>query len=410
MTEMAVGEPQDASGTVASSKEKRKLDYLCGEEVDDGRLGDFYMIVTIQTHVKLPVDEREQATSSMVKVLDIKRILHGISSMEPAERTGISLDGYVVNPIPGMELVDVSSIPLSEDIGLPKRFPILQTHGAKVASRSIRVRPHHGSEYKDYEGFIGGVSLALPDGTIAAFFSNSPNMADAVGIVEENDQVLLSYPAVGCGELAVFDKHGNHDKYMACCLRAGTCYLIPLGKMRSDSGNAEEKGDDYSIISVVQFPQDIDSDLQNVYVQAFTAGNLMLGSNGDLHPVLVYSWSGGVIDVYSCGLVPYSGCDWHETLVENENNCDKAFVSRTERRALEDMIDNESLSLLSQILMELRKESNHPLFEGDEWTKVTQEVSPIDALRTGRLDLDGLCSDSYLQLRSLLLSLADSTE
>jgi hypothetical protein len=262
------------------------------------------------------------------------------------------------------------------------------------------------------------VGVALPDGTVAVF-SSSPTMADAVGIVAEDDQALLSYPAVGCGEVSICGSDGRQDTYLACCLRGGTCYLLPMGGDGDNDKKRQEEDDDDeddgpSIISAFHFPHDVPSELPDTcYVQGLTAGNLFLGSNRKPQPVLVYAWSGGIVDVCACGLIPArKSCEGEKEMPQNDSEDHEApFVPRAERGALEVMSDNGSLSLLFQILAELRKDSKHPLLHEEEWRNVLQNPTPALAHNIGGLDLGTLCSaDELRHLRTLMLSLADSSE
>ena len=68
------------------------------------------------------------------------------------------------------------------------------------------------------------------------------------------------------------------------------------------------------------------------------------------------------------------------------------------------MIDNESFSLISQILIELRKGSKLCFLEEDAWSKVLHGLTPSNALRKDGLDIEGLCSESSRDIRLLLLS------
>jgi hypothetical protein len=395
-------------------------------------------------------------------------------------KSELSLNEYIVPPTPGMELVDVTTLPLLSDNShnsnsysssgnqLPKRFPILQSSkGNAISISSIQSgRRLNASSSMDgtlnnnnivdtnssIRGGDSGVCIALPDGTIA-FLSSNPTMVDAVGIVEENHQILMSYPTVGCGVVTISDDRtaiGVTTSYLACCLRGGTCYLLPIVPSSSSSSSSgtttnsetsivQQETDDatnnHPSISTFQFPHDVASDLPYTYVRGFTAGNLQLLRNVDshgsqlLHPVLVFAWPGGVVDVYVCGLLPTttisSMCDGPSPPPLPTQNREGTttqsavgnFVPREERQALEDMIDNESIYLLCEILKEqLRKESStHPVVHistevEDEWKTVLQNPTLLVALNSGVLDIDLLCTDEFRPVRSLLLTLADNTE
>jgi hypothetical protein len=111
------------------------------------------------------------------------------------------------------------------------------------------------------------------------------------GIVQDEHQLLLSYPSIGCGSVEY-----ENQEHFVCCLRGGTTYLIPSGK--------EELGYDSSV-TVFFYPHDVDSDSTSRFVQGFTAGNLLVRQGDqtlERMPVLVFCWAGGIIDVYVCGL------------------------------------------------------------------------------------------------------------
>jgi hypothetical protein len=276
-----------------------------------------------------------------------------------------------------MELVDSITIPKSADC-LPKRCPVLDTRGAGAAiTLNNNVR---GGATKNGNP---RVSMLLPDGTVALISSN-PDMTDAVGITEEIDQMVLSYPAIGSGVVTMRD---TDVSYLVCCLRGGTCYLIPLG--------TTNKGP----ILTIPFPQDISSNLVNeIYVQAFSAGNLFVEEH--FLPVLLYAWPDGVVDVYSCELIHPKPANDKSPLSDSVTS-QLIPVSRLERQVLQEMLDNGITQLLSQLRHEARKSSEHPLLQQEDWKEFFNGPWSHNSIT-----LDALCSTEFQNLRSMMLSLA----
>jgi len=134
-------------------------------------------------------------------------------------------------------------------------------------------------------------------------------------------------------------------------------------------------------------------------------------SNGNVLPILVYVWPRGVVDVYACGLFYSNPNIGDESLTINDAH-DDALVSREERRALQDLIDNDSLLLLSNILIELRDDSQHPLLQMNEWQQFLEETKTGQLLpvQVDKIDFDSMCSSQYQNFRRILLSLARAKE
>ena len=353
-----------------------------------GRAKEHYLIIVVAIRTRIVDKGKQQPTSSMLKILDLKRIMNETSNMTDLSRVDIPLQKYTLPQTQGMELIDAATIPLSEDCRLPNRVPILESHGADAACILNSARSGDGENQKSCVG------MTFPDG-ITSLLSSSQDKFDTVGIAEENHQVLLSYPAIGNGQLDIIDKDGQISNFLATCLRGGTCYLIPTSD-RSDKNNS---------IATIPFPHEIESDLSDIYVQAFTAGNLMF--DGSRLPILIYAWSGGVIDVYACGLIhskPISKSD--ESVIVDVTHDNP--VSRVERRTLQDLIDNESLLLLSKLLDEVRGDSHHPLLQREEWQKFLKETKAGKALpiSVDNIAFDSICSSQHQNLRRILLSLA----
>ena len=326
---------------------------------------EYVLIAVVATNTRA-VDKGQQQTSSMLKILDLKRIMNETRKMDR-------------NPI-DMSLQKYSL--LGAYRGVPKRVPILESFGADAACVLNS----------------SCVGISFPDGT-TSIISSDQNSINTVGAAEESHQVLLSYPAIGNGKLEIIKDDGKTLNYVATCLRGGTCYLIPTSE-RSKTNDS---------IATIPFPHDIESDLSDIYIQAFTAGNIMF--NGKVLPILVYVWPRGVVDVYACGLFHSNPNIGDELLTINDAH-DDAQVSREERRALQDLIDNDSLLLLSNILNELRDDSQHPLLQMNEWQQFLEETETGQLLpvQVDKINFDSMCSSQYQNLRRILLSLARAKE
>jgi len=302
-----------------------------------------YFLIAIHT------DKGPQQTSSMVKILDLKRIMDEARKMD-SNRLDISLQKYTLSPTEGTGLIDATAMS------------------------------------------VAGISF--PDG-ITSFITSDQNLVDTVGIAEENYQILLPYPVIGKGPIDVIKDDGKILKYTALCLRGGTCYLIPS----SDRSKIKDS------IAVIPFPHDIESDLSDIYVQTFTAGNIMF--NGSNLSILIYVWPRGIVDVYACGLF-HSKINMGKESPTIDDTHGNTLISREERRVFQDMIDNDSLLLLSNILNDLKDDSRHPLLKKNDWQQFLEEIKTgqLPPARVDEMDFDSICSPRYQTLRRILLSLA----
>lgn len=188
-------------------------------------------------------------------------------------------------PTYGMGFVDSLS-------NLPKRIQVLPSRGTDCSI-----------------SLLGGkkCGVALSNGMVAILSSsgteqqqrrdNDFSFPSSWGIVKDKHQMVLSYPAIGCGQI----KDNGRD-YLVCCLRAGTCFLLPLGTKKTNND-----------ILAIPYPHDVDTDLVSVYIQGFTAGEIELAqttttttdlsSSPSTLSILAFALAGGVIDIYACGLI-----------------------------------------------------------------------------------------------------------
>ena len=319
---------------------------------------DFLLVVTLQPARMSPSNEHH-GTASMIEVLDLESIV----SKQGAERKGgssnngeeaLCLYQYSQLPEPGMELIDIDTLPSSDFAGkLPKRVRVLPSHGNDIS-------------FPLKDDLVG---VALSDGTLAFLSSVScrdntgeeskPSSAVAGspsswGVAKDWYQLLLSYPAIGYGIV-----NYNGIECWVCCLRGGTCYLVPIPK--EGTGAKTLHDEDSSEIFVFSYPLDIESDTPTSpppYVQGFAAGSLSVasaGGNDDFVPVLVYALAGGVIDIYGCNLI------YHETegsiSEEEEEEEDDESSSLV---AIKEMItDKQCVEMIRTLLTAMTEDSQH---------------------------------------------------
>jgi hypothetical protein len=387
-------DPPDPSG-VDPEVNVKKVDQNDTSYEPSIPIHNHFLVVSMQIAAGCTDAEIQQPTSSMVDVLDLKRIFTRDSNNTKSKgnEEDLALQEFSVPQTPGMELIDSNTVPGSAEY-LPKRSRVLASPGADLSTTLC------GSDSGDdiMKSKNPRVCVALSDGTVALLScSEDPRMNEAVGIAEDIHQILLSHPAVGCGRIYLPFGIDNREKrlsYVACCVRSGTCYLIPT----TTTTDLKHPLD----VAVVPFPHDISSDLDEIYIQAFSAGNLMV--NGQPTPVMLYAWPDGVVDVYACGLVSPDFTASLE-LIDSNVVCDKEddFVPRVEKKALEEMIDNGTVEILSAILKEMREGFDHPILQGEEWDEVWMGRSE---LCSKSWTVEMLCSPEFRHVRRLLLSMA----
>ena len=320
---------------------------------------EYFLLVTLQSEA----GNDRHATASLVEILDLATIQEAYLD---SKRLTIPLYGHLRFPAPGMELVDSSTLP-SDDTGrLPKRVQVLPSRGS---DRAMVL----GGE----ENSMCGV--ALSDGTVALV---SPYL-DSWGVAQDRHQLLLSYPAIGCGRVFV-----DEDHHFVCCLRGGTCFLIPT------------RADSQKHVTVISYPHDVDADTTSAYVQGFTAGTLLMDEKSSL-PVLIYAWAGGAVDVYACHLVHPTQ---EETLDSQLTQMNWKEPDASEHKLLEEMMNNESLSIVLTLFDDMEKDQNHKLLQEENWEMAQKEFKLSEF--TSPVTLKQLCSDKLESLRFLLLALA----
>jgi len=272
--------------------------------------------------------------------------------------------------------------------------------------------------------FIGehpqGNCVALADGTIALLSSTEEYGELVWGVANDYNQLLLPYPAIGCASMYWgCSRHEQAKPHVVCCLRGGSCYVIPFVANTEEEDENDDNSDSSANAAITVFT--LDTDTHAKYVQGFTAGNLIISSPpsdsssksaddhataataaaGNVHtdstqtPVLIYGWAGGLIDVYSCDLMmstPTESC-----------GC-RPMIGHREVSALEDLVSNGSTALLVKLLASLNdKESllQQPMWR-EAWEESRRESNSSLELATAK----DLVLPKWRATRSLLLSLS----
>jgi hypothetical protein len=343
------------------------------EEADD-----YFLVVTLQSEA----GNDRHATASLVEILDLATVQKTYSGNSNKQQHAIPLYDHLRLPAPGMELVDSSTLP-SDDTSsgrLPKRVQVLPSRGS------------------DCTMVLSGGNLcgvALSDGTVALVSPFHPD--NSWGVTHDRHQLLLSYPAVGCGRVNI--KEEEEEEYLVCCLRGGTCFLIPTTCTGVGVGQKKDKA---KAITVISYPHDVDADTTSAYVQGFTAGTLLVDDYESSLPlpVLVYAWAGGIIDIYACHLVyPKQQQQVQQQQQQQEHN-----KTVTEHQVLKEMIDNESLSMVLNLFDNMDKNPDHKLLQDQQWEKARKEVK--SSTFSLPVTLEQLDSEHFESLRFLLLTLA----
>jgi len=223
------------------------------------------------------------------------------------------------------------------------------------------------------------------------------------GIMEEDNQIMLSQRCIGMG---TFDYGGNKSdfdgdvpgarRYVVCCLRGGTIYLVPV--LENGASNPTLGQSDVTVFAVPVDPDGDDDGLVR-FVQNFTAGvaqvvhwkdrigtdkSHLTGNATDnaMKSVALVGWPGGNIDVYE--VAP----GWRRnTDILTGEIFDKGVVAKLVQRLLE--IDKR-----------------HPLISSDLWRRAWNEChegSNVDAILKG---IKHSPRRDFAAMKSLLLSLA----
>jgi hypothetical protein len=347
----------------------RSLAHLRQSQVKEGL---YSVVVSLQvTDTGMDI----HGTTSMVDVLNLNfQNIQQVFNASPNKKS-VPLYQYLQMPTSGMEFVDSSTLTVTTESNLPKRVQFLPSRGTD-ASISLE------------GGKKCGVTLS--DGTLAILSSNTEaGISPSWGISKDLHQLLLSYPAIGCGSIRNSE---DGEEYFVCCLRAGTCFLIR---------NLEDKEDENEIV-VIPYLHDVDGDLTNIYIQAFTAGEVLVanadekGSNSvpssSTLPIFVYALAGGIIDVYASNLI-------------------YPTIPKTQEKSLQETLltkelleDAEILSSVARIMKQMDNEEENELWQNPQWRNVHKEFNTLSP-STEALTLDQLNSPAFSSFKRALFSL-----
>ena len=126
------------------------------------------------------------------------------------------------------------------------------------------------------------------------------------GVMDEDNQIMLFQRCVGLGTLD-FDRT---RRYIACCLRAGTIFLVPVAKIKTSKQIRSPMKCDNLIMFPVSVASNGDDDGFIHFVQSFTAGISRVTTwkasldkeenDADcfMKPIAIVGWTGGILDVY----------------------------------------------------------------------------------------------------------------
>lgn len=264
-----------------------------------------FLLFTLQP----AIGNSSSSTSNLIEVIDLKSIrqqwrnlrLNSEANGDELRDKYVLIDGHWVLPEYGMEIRDSATqvrVSESENLSsdtLPFPVHLLPSFGT---SSIFPFPPSEGSSSTR-------TIVALADGTVALVEAEFRSGCLSWGLLRSFDQLVFSFPVVGVGGVSYQYNNGEGccSNSVACCLRGGTTYLIPI---RDDASQRESHN-----ILVFPLPHDVDLDSYTRQLQGFTSGNILLtryspdvsNQSEDLFSILVYVWPGGLIDVYNCGLV-----------------------------------------------------------------------------------------------------------
>ena len=386
---LPINNDDDAAGDTTSVTSPRNTDSATTEEVAKEITIITTEVAPLQvakpevediSHLVVALQPRDEnsanASASMVEVIDIESILNSWIPAIDAEShdfIALPLNEHWVLPKSGMEILDASTLPSVETEGLPRRAPVIPSHGCNSAI------------ILDGNASCG---VTLSDGTLAMLTASRIMGGELFwGIAKDKHQLLLSYPSVSCSRVD-FAAKGQH---LVSCFRGGTVFLIPT----EDNDTVEDETD----IIVIPYPHDVDSDSSSQFVQGFTAGNLQVRHrDGSLirMAVLVYSWAGGIVDINACNLFEN---------VQSKSSTDPVEIGMAEKLVLQEMIDNGTLSMLCNLLQ--RMEDSDQQLDDRLWKDARDEYTASTSLFDS-CSLETICSVSFGALRLLLLSLAST--
>jgi len=207
--------------------------------------------------------------------------------------------------------------------------------------RSVGIASNMCSSSHDTNPFF---AVSMSNGTIGILhsiihkdnddcYSSGAGESMSWGIAHDLNQVVFGVPCIGMGMLDENEVHGCDDeslkktattnsaesstKYIACCLRGGTVFLLPVCPPLSEENEFMQNV--CSNVIMYDCPVDLSGDEDGLlrFVQGFTIGYIQpfedfgtfqkrdleykpAMSASKAKPLLLYTWAGGMIDVYEC--------------------------------------------------------------------------------------------------------------
>jgi hypothetical protein len=344
--------------------------------------------------ISLHNDGRERPnTSDMVEVVDVTSVMiawneEQSTNQDKTDRS-LPLEDFIVLPEAGREILNV--FPTNEERSNPRTFNHwIQSRGTNslLSTSTVTTTSLHGTDDTNV------IALGHADGMVT-ILDVTPTVADQSittprwGVSTKHSRYCSSYPCVGIGKIDLFHcKHeDNNDKiitqqpYLACCLRGAATYLIPL--------QSAGRHDDATVLAL-SVPHDLDGDVSIRYTQGFATGNIPMNNrndttvvspNGNSLPLLAYVWPGGVIDIFSCGLLPH------------------VSVS-TRVQLLKELIANGSVDALREFILSLDDDDNDMRMK---WSNALLEIRRHG--ETTPITINDIISDSFISLRTELLNI-----
>ncbi|GKY93224.1 hypothetical protein MPSEU_000290100 [Mayamaea pseudoterrestris] len=373
-----------------------------------------------QTYVLLVLEsgylDEQLPTPAMIEVLCLDSVVAAWtnSSMEKASSTKTTagarphrkevvpphvepLEPHLILAEPGMELVDVRTstmdgpTPARTSRMRPHWIPTMATNCIHELDDELQIETMRNRN----QTMRARCLVALSDGTVAIISAGSTKKNEITsvswGVTRNQDQMLLSYPAVGLGSVMLDDTDEDasaSNPYAVCCLSGTTTYLSPL-----TSNNVKP----VKPFKVTSYPHEIDSDIPVEFVHGFTAG-VMLSSprrairdcTSKTTAIMIYAWhGGGLLDVYSCQLMKKSNSH--------------SIISR--------LVDDGAAEMLRSLLYATCSSSSETVSDEAAPESWQRAHDALVAARKGEgaLILHDVCSDELDAFRSLLLQFAQFT-
>lgn len=368
------------------------------------KLAHDYLVLTLHYHDSIT----RPTTAAMVEVIDVASIAKAWKLLAPQENDrsndiAVPIEEHCILPEAGREIVDVSTILEASSSGKKRLAPVIQPQWIP-SDGTNSVCPVGRDASMCARTDDATVVAGLADGMVTVLSaklwpSSSGNGKLFWGVSSDMDQICLSYPCIGMGCVNMKGRTGDHAiPHIACCLRGTTTYLIPLDSGAAASENRPKSQESRMLAFFVPSDaQDGTGMTVNRYLQSFAAFDLATtsclgtgeGFRKSFVPIVVYVWPGGIIDLYSCGLLPQLTSATDEQLPN--------AVS-----LLDELVTNGSVKLLRQLLMQSENKLDGQ--EDEVWKNARAEVLIHgDTVPITRHDVD---SKQFLSFRSVLLQLS----